>query len=160
MAIVKCSICGKGVRTTGGNYVFANGLHQHKKNCIHNELKPDDSKDRRELTDCIAWLVEHQGKAKLSPAKWSQVTNQIKLLCEQGYSYKDQLYAFKWYFDDSKKNEYIGYGIVAYIIEEALKARENEKLIKSAQIDMKALNEYMERKRKERLEIANENNNN
>lgn len=153
MAVVKCEVCGQGARTTAKNYVFINGIHQHKK-CpakADNKLTSEEIKDKKDLTDAIDWTIRKQGKAKLSPAQWSMVTSQIKKLKEQGYTYQDQLYAFKWYFDESKGNEYKGYGIVSYIIEEALQEKNEKAEINNVSNDEEALKKYMEQKRKERL---------
>lgn len=151
MAVAKCQICGRNVVTTANNYRFINGIHQHVKCPQTSELTEEEKKDRKDLLDAINWLVRHQGKPKLSPAQWRKITSQIKRLCDDGYSYKDQLYAFKWYFDDSKKNEFKGYGIIEYIIEEALAEREENEQSKKVVNDMEAVRRYMEQKRRERL---------
>lgn len=154
MARVKCGICDRYVDTTKGNYIFANGMHQHRKCPIDGrKLSDKEVKDKTELTDAIKWLTEKQG-VHLSPAQWKKINAQIKRLKDEGYNYKDQLYAFKWYFDPDKNNEYKGYGIVAYIIEEALHEREAEiaQSVFGEQIGSEEeMKKIMEKKRKERL---------
>ena len=74
------------------------------------------------------------------------ITAQIKKLVDDGYDYEQQLRAFKWYFD--KGNQYMGYGIVAFIIEDAL----NDDIVEKVSVDnAKLLREKMEQRRKERL---------
>jgi hypothetical protein len=126
MARVRCEVCGKLVDTQKNNYVFANGCHQHRK-CPSQpqKLSEQDKIDRRNLTLAIESVVVKQLKVKkLTDAQWGKIQHQIKKLKDEGYSYQDQLYAFEWYF--SKNNNYMGYGIISYIIEEALADREKQ----------------------------------
>lgn len=159
MAETICQVCGKGINTSKSNCICKDGVFTHKK-CPPASNKPvlsdDNKKDYRDLTDAIDWLTQKQLGHKLAPGNWALITKQIKKLSEAGYSYQDQIYAFKWYFDEKKGNEYKGFGIVSYIIEESLaeraKQEEVEKIKESAQGNDEKIKEFMERKRKERSE--------
>lgn len=150
MARVKCEICGGNVDTLKGNYIFANGMHQHK-SCPRTEAKLSDEeiKDKRDLTDAIQWVTRKQN-IFLSKQQWGMINSQIKMLKEQGYSYKEQLTAFKWYFDLSKNNEYQGYGIVGYIIEQALNESKKQDEIKAVTNKEDEMRRIMEQKRLDR----------
>lgn len=81
-------------------------------------LTPEDRVELRALTDYISEYTTRVGKA-LTQSGWGLVMRRIKEIKENGYGYADQLLAFR-YWVEVKKCEYKGYGIVAYIIEEAL----------------------------------------
>jgi len=124
---VKCEICGNNVDTGAGNYIFANGIHQHKK-CPHkSKLSPEEIKDRKELTDAIQW-VSIKWDASLN---WPLITKQIKVLLEKGYNYQDQLYALKWLVN--KDDKFWGYGRVEKFIEHAMHYKEQENKLKETQ---------------------------
>lgn len=157
MAWAECASCGGRVDMARKNYIFANGMHQHKK-CptpkTEKKLTSEEALQRRELTDTINKFTKEQGR-ELTRAEWSRVVNQIKQLKNQGFSYRDQLKVFNWHFHPSKNNEYKGYGIMLYVINRCLQEiEEHEKEKKISEISKGAkdeINRIMEERRKARL---------
>lgn len=121
---VKCAICGRNVETSANNYVFANGLHQHKKCPKSAKLSEEDKKDYKELTDAIKWVAVKDDK----PLNWKLITSQIKRYKEMGYSYKDQLYTLKYVVE--RDGVFWGYGRIEKFFEHALNYRKKEEEMK------------------------------
>lgn len=148
MARTKCAVCGKNLDTSRNNSEFVNGVWVHKKCPKTNVLSEEEKKKYRQLTDEIKNVTDSQNKP-LSPAQWRMITSQIQRLKEEGFDYEKQLIAFRHYFI-TKGNEYKGYGIMEWVINQCLLEIETENV---ANIEKDKLKEYMEQKRKERLNI-------
>ena len=153
MAMVKCEACGKKINTTiNNNYNALDGVFTHKK-CPANsgvKLSVEDMKTKRELTDAIQWINRKQNGSDLTTPQWGLINRKIKELKEDGYSYEDQLYAFKWYFDKSE-NVFKGYGIIGFIIANVMKEKHKQEEISKVVNDEQAMRLSMERKRKAML---------
>jgi hypothetical protein len=120
VAIVECALCGRKVNTTKDNYVFANGIHQHKHCPATSTILSDGEKrDYKSLTDAIQWI---NMKDNL-PLNWSLIASQIKRMKEIGYSYSEQLYALKYCVSMSK---YWGYGGVEKYMPHAMAQKKKE----------------------------------
>lgn len=152
MARTKCAVCGKNLDTSRNNSEFVNGVWVHKKCPKTNVLSEEEKKKYRQLTDEIKNVTDSQNKP-LSPAQWRMITSQIQRLKEEGFDYEKQLIAFRHYFI-TKGNEYKGYGIMEWVINQCLLEIETENVANMEKDELKdKLKEYMEQKRKERLNI-------
>jgi hypothetical protein len=117
LALVECSLCQKQVNSTAKNYIFANGIHQHKKCPKAPVLSEQEKTDKDELYKAIEWAFVHKplGDKGLN---WVLISKQVKDLKDKGHSYQDQLFAFKWLVD--KDGGYWGYGRVEKFIAQAM----------------------------------------
>lgn len=129
MARVKCQLCEKFVNTTANNYVFANGIHQHRKCPTNPKLSEEEKRARKDLTDAIEWLAVKYGK----PLNWGLITSQIKKLLEKGYSHEDQLFSLKWLVE--RDGEFWGYGRLEKFITHAM---EHKKKLEEFEIKKQA----------------------
>lgn len=126
MATVKCTICDKGVNTTGNNYVYANSIHQHKK-CPKSPVQNDqEKKDNLALRDAIKLAIETKKHPRAewdsATISWQAITQKIKKLKGEGYSDIDQLYALEYSIE--KDGGFLGYGRIQTLIKAALQKRE------------------------------------
>ncbi|MGE6227594.1 hypothetical protein [Paenibacillus chitinolyticus] len=148
MAIVKCGLCAGNVKTTAKNYVFANEIHQHKKCPKAPVLTEQEIKDRKELTDAIQWasINKNLNEVGKDGVNWALVSKQIKSLQEQGYSFTDQIYGFKWLVE--RDGGFWGYGRLEKFIAKALeqKRREDEFFAKKASLEQSKDEKSMELK--------------
>ena len=153
--MVKCEACGKKINTNiNNNYNALDGVFTHKKCPPSNndKLSPEDVKAKRELTDEIQrFQMEQSNGIDLTTSQWGTVSRKIKELKDDGYSYQDQLFAFKWYFDKAKGNVFKGYGIIGFIIAVALVEKHKQEEISKVVNDESAMRLSMERKRKAML---------
>ncbi|WP_336786908.1 hypothetical protein [Paenibacillus sp. MMO-177] len=141
MALVKCGVCGSNVNTATKNYVFANEIHQHKKCPKAPVLSEQETKDRKELTDAIQWASINRNLNEVGKdgVNWGLVSKQIKSLSDQGYSFADQLYGFKWLVD--RDNGFWGYGRLEKFIAKAMeqKKREEDFFAKKAESEQRTV---------------------
>lgn len=92
-----CPICGKKIVRTGKNWVLNDGVLVHKK--CPKESKPklskEESQDLLSLKDRVSYWLQMKPKGYVveTGLNFMKVNMQIKKLKDQGYSYKDQLYA-------------------------------------------------------------------
>lgn len=135
MSIVECTICGKGVKTTASNYIYANGIHQHKKCTKKPTLSDEEISDYRDLRLAIEWAFNKKRFDNKYGLNWTLVTNQIKHMREMGYSYKDQLYALKYLVE--LDGGYWGYGRVEKFITSAMEVKNREELFRKKNEEVK-----------------------
>lgn len=90
-----CPLCGKIVKPTQKNATIIDGVICHKK-CPEARKKPVDP-NKKLLIDEIYHQFETNAKGYILNTGFNhyKLLNQIKVLCERGYSYQDQLYALK-----------------------------------------------------------------
>lgn len=138
MAKVQCGICGGMVNATAKNYVFANGIHQHRK-CPSKKdiLSDEEKKDYRELTDAINWAFVKKNLSDKNGLNWPLITKQIKAMKDEGYSYKDQLYALKYVVE--RDGGYWGYGRIPKFIAAAKEHKQREEKFLAQKNEMQPL---------------------
>ncbi len=117
---VKCDLCDANVNTTTNNYVYSNGIHQHKKCPKKTTMSKEDKKDWDELRDAIKWACVKYDK----PANWSLIGNQIRKYIEIGYSYSDQLYTMKYVVE--RDGTFWGYGRIEKFFTHALEHKRRQ----------------------------------
>lgn len=127
MAIVKCAACGTGINTEKLNFVFTNDTFTHK-NCPAKKpsVAVEELDDYNELRDAIEWAFVNKRLSDKYGLSWTIVGNQIKKLRKEGYSYKDQLYAFKYIVEQD--GGYWGYGRVGKFISRAMEHKKREEV--------------------------------
>lgn len=92
-----CSVCGKKIIPSKGNFVLVGGQPIHKK-CpkdSKSKLSKEESTDRKVLLEKVSeYLVScPKGYVAESGLNFTKLSVQIGKLKKDGYSYKDQLYA-------------------------------------------------------------------
>lgn len=120
MARVVCALCGKKVDTTKDNFVYANGIPQHKKCPSVSTTTEAEKNDLKALKKAIEWVCVKYDK----PTNWSLISTQIKELKDLGYSYSDQLYGLKYLVDVD--GEFYGYGRLKKFIAHAMEHKKKE----------------------------------
>ena len=115
---MKCAKCGKQIRTSGKNYKFIDkektiAVHIHcPKTKTKNNWSDEEKADRKLLLDEVnnQLAFNAKGYVATSGLNWFGLNNQIKNLLEQGFTFKDQLYALKEVV--KLQDGFYGYGAV------------------------------------------------
>lgn len=110
-----CPICGKKIIRSGSNWVLNGDTLVHKK-CPKDtkpKLTKEESQDLLSLKNRISYWLETKPKGYVAETglNFMRVGKQIKSLKDQGYSYKDQLYAL----DEIVKKQGGFYGYTAVV---------------------------------------------
>ena len=115
---MKCAKCGKQIRMSGKNYKYIDkdktiAVHIHcPKTKTKNNWSDEEKADRKLLLDEVnnQLAFNAKGYVATSGLNWFGLNNQIKNLLEQGFSFKDQLYALKEVV--KLQDGFYGYGAV------------------------------------------------
>ena len=99
----KCLICGRGINISKSNCVKTENGYKHKK-CPGQKSKMTDIEKQQwnSLRDTIneQYISKPNEYYKSHSLNWTAVTNQIRMLHEQGYSYEEIEYATKEVFKE------------------------------------------------------------
>ena len=115
---MKCAKCGKQIRMSGKNYKYIDedktiAVHIHcPKTKTSSNWSDEEKADRKLLLDEVnnQLAFNAKGYVATSGINWFGLNNQIKNLLEQGFSFKDQLYALKEVVN--LQDGFYGYGAV------------------------------------------------
>ena len=127
-----CPICNKGIRRVGSNWLVKDNVLVHKK-CPKTKLTKEESQDLQKLKDKISyWLATRpKGYVVDTGLNFTKVSMQIKKLKDQGYSYKDQLYALDMVV--KQQDGFYGYtAVVNNIVGIIAKKQEHDKVLQQA----------------------------
>lgn len=130
-----CPLCGKKVVRTGKNWVVNDCVLIHKK-CPKNKkpkLSKEESQELLSLKNRVSYWLETKPKGYVvdTGLNFIKVSLQISQLKEQGYSYKEQLYAL----DEVVKQQggFYGYTSVVNNIHGIIaKKREHDRLLEQS----------------------------
>lgn len=130
---MKCALCGRTVKPNCKNAVIIDGKVCHKVCPTKNTRKLSDKENEEyhQLLDAIHWQLRNNPKGYIvtSGMNFKKVTNQIKKLKDNGYSYKDQLYALKKTVE--RQNGFYGYTSVVNSIDVIIgQLRKRESVLK------------------------------
>lgn len=140
---MKCALCGRNIVSTGSNYVIKDGTTIHKK-CPTDKVKlsTEEKQDLLSLKNRISyWLeIKPRGYVAQTGLNFMKVNVQIKKLKDDGYTYKEQLYALDKIVE--KQDGFYGYTAVVNSIAGVIaKKREFDKaLIKSKETKQTNIN--------------------
>lgn len=131
---MKCALCGKTVRPKQNNFILLEGNKPAHKVCPTKKTRKLSDKENEEyhqLLNAIHWQLKNNPKGYIvtSGLNFKKVTNQIKKLKDNGYSYKDQLYALKKTVE--RQNGFYGYTSVVNSIDVIIgQLRKRESVLK------------------------------
>lgn len=127
MATRTCALCGKKIMLSGNNYIVTDDskiIHKHCPKEPKSAVEEQESRELVALRDKIKYYLDTcpLGYLAESPRiNWVKCNNQIKDLCEQGYSYEEQLYALNSIV--KSMNGFFGYTAVVNRIENVISAK-------------------------------------
>jgi hypothetical protein len=126
-----CPICGNKmvVRDNSKNIRIIDGVVAHKK-CPKPKMTEQESYEYKLLTDRIKYYIvsKPSDKGRKTGYNWANITNKIKQLKQQGYTYMDMLYTLEEVI--KIQGCFWGFGAVVNNIDSIMyRKREAEKIV-------------------------------